>query len=150
MGLYTVGVISSITTTPTTVGAIPLTRIAIPTPTIATLGRGHKGGTHQAATAASAIGTAGIISHTLGKFFRDYVINLGFLDGACGVISVGMHAYYTFWKYAKLWELNQLKRLGKPIPLPKLDEEQERWELPWMKNGAQSPVPSAQSRPPRT
>jgi len=93
---------------------------------------------------------AGIISHTLGKFFRDYVINLGFLDGACGVISVGMHAYYTFWKYAKLWELNQLKRLGKPIPLPKLDEEQERWELPWMKNGAQSPVPSAQSRPPRT
>ena len=38
----------------------------------------------------------GIFSHTLGKFVRDYVINLGFLDGARGLISVGMHVYYTF------------------------------------------------------
>jgi glycosyltransferase involved in cell wall biosynthesis len=75
----------------------------------------------------------GIFSHTLGKFVRDYVFNLGFLDGARGLISVGMHVYYTFWKYAKLWELQQLKRLGKPVPLPKLDEEGERWELPWEK-----------------
>jgi hypothetical protein len=42
-----------------------------------------------------------------------------------------MHVYYTFWKYAKLWELTQLKRMGKPVPLPTLDEEEERWELPW-------------------
>src|SRR5260370_41684475 len=55
---------------------------------------------------------AGILSHAFGKFFRDYVINFGFLDGARGVISVGMHVYYTFWKYAKLWEMNQLKRMG--------------------------------------
>jgi glycosyltransferase involved in cell wall biosynthesis len=75
----------------------------------------------------------GIIGHPLGKFVRDFFINLGFLDGTRGLISVGMHVYYTFWKYAKLWELTQLKRLGKPVPLPKLDEEGERWELPWMK-----------------
>ncbi|HUJ13391.1 MAG TPA: glycosyltransferase family 2 protein [Thermoanaerobaculia bacterium] len=75
----------------------------------------------------------GILGHTFGKFFRDFVINLGFLDGVHGVISVGMHAYYTFWKYSKLWELNELKRLGKPVPLPKLDEDEGRWELPWMK-----------------
>jgi glycosyltransferase involved in cell wall biosynthesis len=74
-----------------------------------------------------------VLGHTFGKFVRDYVFNLGFLDGARGVISVGMHVYYTFWKYAKLWELNQLKRLGKPVPLPSLDEEEGRWELPWMK-----------------
>jgi glycosyltransferase involved in cell wall biosynthesis len=77
--------------------------------------------------------TWGIFSHTLGKFVRDYVFNLGFLDGVRGLISVGMHVYYTFWKYAKLWELQQLKRLGKPVPLPKLDQEGERWELPWEK-----------------
>ena len=47
---------------------------------------------------------------------------------------VGMHVYYTFWKYAKLWELRQLERLGKPVPLPSLDEEEGRWELPWMKD----------------
>jgi glycosyltransferase involved in cell wall biosynthesis len=76
----------------------------------------------------------GIFSHTLGKFVRDYVFNLGFLDGTRGLISVGMHVYYTFWKYAKLWELTQLERLGKPVPLPKLDEEEGRWELPWVKN----------------
>jgi glycosyltransferase involved in cell wall biosynthesis len=75
----------------------------------------------------------GIFGHPFGKFVRDYVLNLGFLDGARGLISVGMHVYYTFWKYAKLWELTQLKRLGKPVPLPELDEEQERWELPWVK-----------------
>jgi glycosyltransferase involved in cell wall biosynthesis len=74
-----------------------------------------------------------IFGHTLGKFVRDFIINLGFLDGVRGLISVGMHVYYTFWKYAKLWELQQLKRLGKPVPLPELDQEEERWELPWMK-----------------
>ena len=78
-------------------------------------------------------GLWGIFSHTLGKFVRDYVFNLGFLDGARGLISVGMHVYYTFWKYAKLWELQQLKRLGKPVPLPELDQEEERWEMPWLK-----------------
>ena len=75
----------------------------------------------------------GIFNHTIGKFVRDFIFNLGFLDGVRGLISVGMHVYYTFWKYAKLWEMTQLKRLGKPVNLPKLDEEEERWELPWMK-----------------
>jgi (heptosyl)LPS beta-1,4-glucosyltransferase len=76
-----------------------------------------------------------ICGHTFGKFVRDYILNLGFLDGARGVISVGMHVYYTFWKYAKLWELRQLERLGKPVPLPKLDQDEERWELPWVSKG---------------
>jgi len=76
---------------------------------------------------------AGIFGHTLARFFRDYIVNLGFLDGARGLISVGMHVYYTFWKYAKLWELTQLKRMGRPVPLPELDQEEERWELPWEK-----------------
>ena len=75
----------------------------------------------------------GIFSHSIAKFVRDFVFNLGFLDGVRGLISVGMHVYYTFWKYAKLWEMTQLKRLGKPVPLPKLDVEEERWELPWEK-----------------
>lgn len=81
-------------------------------------------------------GAWGIFSHAFGKFVRDYVINLGFLDGAAGLISVGMHVYYTFWKYAKLWELTRLKKLGRPVPLPELDREEERWELPWLKEKA--------------
>ncbi|HWW62503.1 MAG TPA: glycosyltransferase family 2 protein [Thermoanaerobaculia bacterium] len=78
-------------------------------------------------------GVFGILAHPTGKFVRDYILNLGFLDGTRGLISVGMHVYYTFWKYAKLWEFTQLKRLGKPVPLPKLDEDEGRWELPWEK-----------------
>ena len=74
---------------------------------------------------------AGILVHTGARFFRDLFFNFGFLDGARGVVSIGMHVYYTFWKYAKLWELTQLKKMGRPVPLPKLDEEGERWELPW-------------------
>jgi glycosyltransferase involved in cell wall biosynthesis len=76
-----------------------------------------------------------IFGHAIAKGFRDYILNLGFLDGTRGMISVGMHVYYTFWKYAKLWEFTQLKRLGKPVPLPRLDEEEGRWELPWEKKG---------------
>ena len=76
----------------------------------------------------------GVIGHPIVKFLRDFIFNLGFLDGTRGLISVGMHVYYTFWKYAKLWELTELKKLGKPVPLPKLDEEGGRWELPWLKS----------------
>ena len=76
-----------------------------------------------------------IFSHAIVKFIRDYILNLGFLDGPRGMISVGMHVYYTFWKYVKLWEFAQLKRLGKPVPLPRVDEDERRWELPWEKKG---------------
>jgi glycosyltransferase involved in cell wall biosynthesis len=75
-----------------------------------------------------------VIGHPLAKFLRDFVFNLGFLDGTRGLISVGMHVYYTFWKYAKLWEFTRLKQMGKPVPLPELDKEEERWELPWKRN----------------
>ncbi|HVG25842.1 MAG TPA: glycosyltransferase family 2 protein [Thermoanaerobaculia bacterium] len=81
-------------------------------------------------------GALDIFGHAFGKFVRDYILNLGFLDGARGLISVGMHVYYTFWKYAKLWEMQQLKRLGKPVPLPELDQEEERWEMPWLKKSS--------------
>jgi glycosyltransferase involved in cell wall biosynthesis len=74
-----------------------------------------------------------IFGHSFGKFVRDYVVNAGFLDGTRGLIAVGIHVYYTFWKYARLWEFNQLKRMGKPVPLPALDLESERWRMPWEK-----------------
>ena len=74
---------------------------------------------------------AGILGHALARFFRDYFINLGILDGARGLIIVGLHTYYAFWKYAKLWEFNELRNAGKPVPLPELDLTEERWVKPW-------------------
>lgn len=77
------------------------------------------------------VSRAGIFAHTIGRFFRDFVVNRGFLDGPRGLIVVGLHTYYTFWKYAKLWEFNEMKRQGRPVELPELDLTKERWELPW-------------------
>ena len=74
---------------------------------------------------------AGILGHALARFFRDYFLNLGILDGVRGMIIVGLHTYYAFWKYAKLWEFNELRRTGKPVPLPEMDLAEERWVKPW-------------------
>ncbi len=76
-------------------------------------------------------GVVTILVHPLSRFVRDYFLNLGFLDGARGLIVVGMHVYYTFWKYAKLWEFHELRRTGQVVPLPESDLAEERWALPW-------------------
>jgi glycosyltransferase involved in cell wall biosynthesis len=40
-------------------------------------------------------------------FFKMYVLRQGFRDGMPGFLLAGLYAYYTFLKYAKLWELQQ-------------------------------------------
>ncbi len=37
-------------------------------------------------------------------FIRMYIIQRGFLDGAHGFVLAGLYSYYTFLKYARLWE----------------------------------------------
>ncbi|MGB3586773.1 MAG: glycosyltransferase family 2 protein [Tunicatimonas sp.] len=41
------------------------------------------------------------------KFFRRYIVKLGFLDGYYGFIFSGLTAYLNFMKYLRLWELNR-------------------------------------------
>jgi (heptosyl)LPS beta-1,4-glucosyltransferase len=41
------------------------------------------------------------------SLFRIYIRRAGFLDGRQGLILSGLYAYYTFMKYAKLWELTK-------------------------------------------
>ncbi|WP_426578352.1 glycosyltransferase family 2 protein [Xenorhabdus stockiae] len=48
-----------------------------------------------------------IISHTLGAFFKTWLLRAGFLDGKQGLILAVVNAQYTFNKYAALWELTQ-------------------------------------------
>jgi len=38
------------------------------------------------------------------RFFRDYVLHMGFLDGSKGLQLAWMSAFYTFMKQARLWE----------------------------------------------
>ncbi len=38
------------------------------------------------------------------RFFRQYILKRGFLDGKAGLIICGLAAFSVFLKYAKLWE----------------------------------------------
>jgi glycosyltransferase involved in cell wall biosynthesis len=46
-----------------------------------------------------------IFAHGVSRFFKTYLLKLGFLDGAEGLIIAFMEADYAALKYAKLWEL---------------------------------------------
>jgi glycosyltransferase involved in cell wall biosynthesis len=46
------------------------------------------------------------------RFFKDYILKLGFLDGIPGLIIAVSTAYYVFIKHAKLWEHHFIPRPG--------------------------------------
>lgn len=41
------------------------------------------------------------------RFFRTYVVQLGFMDGAAGLVVCGLQAYGTFLKWSRLWEMQR-------------------------------------------
>lgn len=50
-----------------------------------------------------------------GRFFKQYFLKLGVLDGKAGLIISTMAAFSVFLKYAKLWEIRENeKRAGTP------------------------------------
>jgi glycosyltransferase involved in cell wall biosynthesis len=56
-------------------------------------------------------------SHALGRFVKSYFLKLGFLDGTAGLIIAFMQADRAFFKYARLWELQQQAQSQKtPTP----------------------------------
>lgn len=46
-----------------------------------------------------------LIGSPLAMFLKVFVVQQGFRDGRYGLILAALYAYYTFLKYAKLWEL---------------------------------------------
>lgn len=53
-----------------------------------------------------------LLSHPLFTFLKMYVGRLGFLDAKPGLILSILYAYYTFVKYAKLWEIYKNAKTG--------------------------------------
>ena len=45
----------------------------------------------------------------VGAFLKKYTVQQGFREGTTGFMVSALHAYYTFLKYAKLWELQNKK-----------------------------------------
>jgi hypothetical protein len=50
---------------------------------------------------------AGALGHGAWAFFRTYVIRAGFLDGAHGLALSISNAETSYYKYLKLWQLEQ-------------------------------------------
>jgi glycosyltransferase involved in cell wall biosynthesis len=48
-----------------------------------------------------------LVTHPVFTFVKMYLVRAGFRDGMPGLILSGLYAYYTFIKYAKLWELTK-------------------------------------------
>jgi glycosyltransferase involved in cell wall biosynthesis len=46
------------------------------------------------------------------RFFRDYVVRLGFMDGAIGLQISWSSAFYSFMKQARLWELHHARQIA--------------------------------------
>ncbi len=53
------------------------------------------------------------------RFFREYILQGGILDGKAGLQLAWMAAFYSFMKQARLWELNH------SLPKPEFDEHAE-------------------------
>ncbi|WP_337065192.1 glycosyltransferase family 2 protein [Rouxiella badensis] len=56
-----------------------------------------------------------IISHTLGTFFKTWILRAGFLDGKQGLILASVNAQYTFNKYAALWAFSHQLQKSEPL-----------------------------------
>jgi glycosyltransferase involved in cell wall biosynthesis len=53
------------------------------------------------------VGFAHLGLRPAGRFLKQYVLKLGFLDGKTGLIICSLAAYSVFMKYAKLWEMRE-------------------------------------------
>lgn len=64
------------------------------------------------------------------RFFRTFILQLGFLEGARGLIMCGVPAYGTFLKYATVWKWRREHRRGHSPRLPGFDNDPATWEWP--------------------
>jgi glycosyltransferase involved in cell wall biosynthesis len=76
-------------------------------------------------------GVKEILFRPLARFLRDYIVMQGFRDGARGLVVVGLHTWYVFWKYAKLWELHWQRTNGIEPALPEMEQDPAIWRKPW-------------------
>jgi len=51
-----------------------------------------------------------LLLHPPGAFLRTYLLKQGFRDGLPGLLIAGLNGYYTFLKYARLWEMDRSER----------------------------------------
>lgn len=62
-----------------------------------------------------------ILGHSWFAFLKSYLIKRGFLDGFEGLMVAAAEGNHVFYKYAKLYEANQQKLIGKTIIISRTD-----------------------------
>jgi len=60
------------------------------------------------------IGVSHLLFRPFFTFFKMYVLKLGFFDGVRGIILALLSSYYVYIKYAKAWEMINVKSNEKP------------------------------------
>ncbi|MCD4749626.1 MAG: glycosyltransferase family 2 protein [Thermoanaerobaculales bacterium] len=64
----------------------------------------------------------------LWRFFKTYVIQLGFLDGVRGLVFCLLQAHGTYMKFAILWGWRVNEARGIEPDLPEFDDGESTWE----------------------
>ncbi|MEZ6095144.1 MAG: glycosyltransferase family 2 protein [Pirellulaceae bacterium] len=60
------------------------------------------------------------------RFFREYILQRGILDGKVGLQQAWLAAFYSFQKQARLWELNHGQKQPVPRNADYIDYDSER------------------------
>ncbi|MGE5236602.1 MAG: glycosyltransferase family 2 protein [Acidobacteriota bacterium] len=63
------------------------------------------------------------------RFFRMYVVQAGFLDGASGFVFCLLQSFATYTKWATLWAWRRNARRGRSPNLPPFDESDTVWRF---------------------
>jgi len=64
----------------------------------------------------------------LWRFFRTYIVQLGVLDGARGLVFCALQSFSAYMKYAILWSWRINEARGIPPQLPDFDDDDATWE----------------------
>ncbi|MEW6337938.1 MAG: glycosyltransferase family 2 protein [Acidobacteriota bacterium] len=62
------------------------------------------------------------------RFFRMYVVQLGVLDGAAGLVFCLLQAFASYTKWSTLWAWRRNARRGRQPHLPPFDEDDTTWQ----------------------
>jgi hypothetical protein len=69
-----------------------------------------------------------IAFRTAWRFFKAYVLRLGFLDGTRGMVFCLCQSFATYSKWSILWSWGENERRGIAPDLPEFDEDESTWQ----------------------
>jgi glycosyltransferase involved in cell wall biosynthesis len=88
---------------------------------------GHWGAAQAWREGRRASSVADVLFRPAWRFFRTFVLQLGFLDGGVGIAFCLCQAFATYAKWSLLWSWHAGAAHGRTPELPEFDEREEAW-----------------------